>query len=285
MIDPLILNSSEGVLDYARQTCRELFNAEISPTVVDTFSFVSDMFAGKGKRFQAIDLKFHDLEHSLRAAAAMICLMRGINLHHNVKNIITKEVFETGVMAVLFHDSGYLRPRGKKDGSGAVYTSIHVERSCRIIADYFQETGLPHKTQCAASNMILCTGLNLDTGIIPFQSEPEKMAGFALGTGDLLGQMSDPDYIRKLPFLFEEFDEAHRYDPDDDVTPSFASVNHMISNTPKFYRDYVLKIFDAQLGGVYRYLNEPCPGGSNAYILAIEKNISAIETLLSNPDQ
>ncbi|MDZ4742234.1 MAG: hypothetical protein SGI98_02300 [Verrucomicrobiota bacterium] len=280
MTDPLTLRLSGEVLAYARGVSHELYGKDLSGFVLDTFPYVDDMFHGKGKRFQPIDLKFHDLEHTLRAASSMITVMRGINLNHSVKNMIPHGLFEVGVVAVLFHDSGYLRPWGKKEGSGAVYTSIHVERSCRIISDYFREIGVSHKDQCAASNMILCTGLNLDTGIIPFQSEQEKMAGFALGTGDLLGQMSDPEYIRKLPFLYDEFHEAHEFDPDDDITPSFVSAHHLIINTPKFHREYVLKILDTQLGGVSRYLHEPYSEGVNAYLVAIEGNVSQIERTL-----
>ncbi|MDL5050701.1 hypothetical protein QQ054_32395 [Oscillatoria amoena NRMC-F 0135] len=277
MTNPIHIRTTAEALDYARQTSRTLFGEDLAPFAVKAFGDVEEMFAGHGSRFQAIDLKFHDLEHTLRAAVAMITVIAGMNRHSPDKPPVTKEYYDLGVAAVLFHDSGYLRPKGKKTGSGATYTSIHVERSCKIIAEYFQDQGLGHREQCVAGNMILCTGLNLDTGIIPFRSEPEKMAGYALGTGDLLGQMADPAYVGKLPHLFEEFAEARAHDPLDEVVPAFRTVEAMISNTPKFYRDYVLRIFDEQLGGVFRHVSEPYPQGVNLYTQAIEENIRQIE--------
>ena len=56
--------------------------------------------------------------------------------------------------------------------------------------------------------MIRCTGVNAALSVIPFQSEMEKVAGFALGTADLLGQMAAEDYVDKLPILYAEFAEA-----------------------------------------------------------------------------
>ena len=37
-----------------------------------------------------------------------------------------------------------------------------------------------------------------------------RIVGFALGTADLLGQMAAPDYVDKLPVLYDEFVEAAR---------------------------------------------------------------------------
>ena len=56
--------------------------------------------------------------------------------------------------------------------------------------------------------MIFCTGINAALDKIPFQSEAEKIVGFALGTADLLGQMAADDYVEKLPVLYAEFAEA-----------------------------------------------------------------------------
>ena len=65
----------------------------------------------------------------------------------------------------------------------------------------------------AVQNMIRCTGVNANLSVIPFQSEMEKMAGFALATADLLGQMAADDYVDKLPELYQEFAEASQLQP------------------------------------------------------------------------
>lgn len=274
---PLKIIRTDEVYSYSSATCMNLYGSGLSSFVRKAFDDIAALFAGQGHDFQAIDLKFHDLEHTLMAATAMVCVMEGINKNHVVKGLIPQNIFELGLVSVLFHDTGYLKTKGDTSGTGAKYTRIHVERSCQIIGNYFKKEGLSEESIRSAEKMILCTGLKLDTSKIEFSSEQEKMTGYALGTGDLIGQMSDPAYISKLPSLYEEFDEAHRADPDDLVTPYFVSVNHLITNTPKFYREYVMQMLDVQLGGVFRLINDPYPSGANCYLDAIEENVSLIE--------
>src|SRR5205823_3195731 len=125
----------------------------------------------------------------------------------------------------------------------------------------------------AVQNMIHCTGVDAALSIIPFQSELERIAGFALGTADLLGQMAANDYVDKLPILYSEFAEAARYTKErTNFIGLFSSAADLMKKTPGFWDKYVMLKLERDFGGLYRFLNDPYPSGRNEYLDRIEAN-------------
>jgi hypothetical protein len=132
-------------------------------------------------------------------------------------------------------------------------------------------------------NMIRCTGVNADVAAIPFVTELDKTVGYALGTADLLGQMSAEDYVDKLPVLFEEFAEATRFNAGQgNSSISFQSADDLLRNTPTFWRNYVWPKLNEDFAQLYRYLNEPYPEGPNRYVERVRANIARIERAYAN---
>jgi hypothetical protein len=116
-------------------------------------------------------------------------------------------------------------------------------------------------------NIINCTGLGVAVSSIPFSSDNEKKTGYIVGTADYLGQMSDPNYLLKLPNLYQEF-------KDGGVTGN-NSAQDLISKTPTFFREFVMKRFTEDFQSVYLYAANHF-GGKNLYIEGINKNINEI---------
>ena len=125
--------------------------------------------------------------------------------------------------------------------------------------------------------MIRCTGVNADLTTIPFASELERMAGFALATADLLGQMAADDYVDKLPILFEEFTESARHN-DGKMTGagSFRSARDLMEKTPLFWERYVVPKIARDFHNLHQYLNRPYPNGANDYLKRIEANLERL---------
>ena len=129
--------------------------------------------------------------------------------------------------------------------------------------------------------MIRCTGVNVNLTAVPFQSEQERITGFALGTGDLLGQMAARDYIKKLPILYSEFAEAFLYNGSKMGSEEmFHSAEELIQKTPQFWEKYVKHKIEHDFMGLHRFLNEPYPDGSNFYIERIEEDMSRLRRQL-----
>jgi hypothetical protein len=186
-------------------------------------------------------------------------------------------MFELGLLAILFHDTGYLKRRDDTQGTGAKYTAIHVTRSAVFARDFLSARGYSDSDITAIQNMIRCTGVNVDLQAIPFQSEPERLMGFALGTADLLGQMAAPDYVDKLPVLFQEFAEAAR--SGDDKAARFAiyrTADDLMRLTPSFWETYVWPRINTEFLSLYKFLNDPYPDGPNPYVERIKANLARL---------
>jgi hypothetical protein len=201
----------------------------------------------------------------------------------NAEPRITREMFELGIMAILLHDTGYLKRTGDVSGTGAKYTVIHVRRSADFAAELLRTKGY-HKDQIhAVQDMILCTGLNAALDKIPFQTDLERMVGFALGTADLLGQMAADDYVEKLPILYAEFAEASRHEGGKNAAVNmFSSAADLMQKTPGFWEKYVRTKLDNDFNGLYRFMNDPYPSGSNYYVDKIEANIARLRRKLAD---
>jgi hypothetical protein len=190
---------------------------------------------------------------------------------------LTQRVFELSLLAILFHDTGYLKGRDDTQGTGAKYTITHVERSAQFAALVLAENGFSDSEIKSVQNMIRCTGVNARLNLIPFQSEIEKIAGFALATSDLLGQMAAEDYVDKLPFLYAEFAEAAAFSEDQNhLVASFSSASDIIQKTPAFWERMVKVKLARDFGGLDRYLSDPYPSGANEYVERIEANMEKI---------
>lgn len=92
-------------------------NHAFVPTV---FEWVTSCFQGKYRDYQPIDARYHDLEHTLQGTLCMARLLFG---RSNAKAApgIDQRMFELGIIAILLHDTGYLKTRGDSDGTGEVY--------------------------------------------------------------------------------------------------------------------------------------------------------------------
>ena len=245
------------------------------------FEWAVACFEGRYQDYQPIDAHYHDLEHTLQGALCMSQLLR--NRHDsNAQPRLTRRVFELGMLAILMHDTGYLKKRGDNEGTGAKYTLTHVDRSIQFAGELMLGHDYPIEDILAVQNMIRCTGVNVKLESIQFQDELERIAGFALGTSDLLGQMAAPDYVDKLPVLYSEFAEAARYNEGKMKAGGFfASAEDLMQKTPLFWEKYVQQKISREFLGLFQFLNVPYPDGRNSYIEQIDANIARLRRQLA----
>ena len=249
--------------------------------VAHAFRWARDCFAGRCPGYLPIDARYHDLEHTLQGTACMFAILQSRHEAHATP-LCTRRMFELGLLAILLHDTGYLKRSADVAGTSAKYTLVHVKRSMDFAAQLLREHGLRPTDIQAVQNMISCTGVNVDLSRIPFQSEVERVVGFALGTGDLIGQMAADDYVEKLPVLYEEFAEAQQFSGGQASTRTlFASADDLMRNTPLFWQNYVKPKIEKDFQGVHKFLNDPYPDGFNLYMERIEINLSRLREQLT----
>jgi hypothetical protein len=245
--------------------------------VARAFAWADQCFAGGFADYQPIDASYHDFEHTLQGT---LCLARLLHGRHaaGAKPGVTPPAFELALLAILFHDTGYLKKRGDTEGTGAKYTVTHVARGADFAREFLSARSFAAAAIESVRNMIRCTGVNADLKTIPFQNELERALGCALGTADLLGQMAAPDYVEKLPALHEEFAEAVRHDgPAAARLAVYRDAGELVRNTPSFWENYVLPKINDDFGKLHVFLNDPYPDGPNPYLQAVQRNLARIQ--------
>jgi hypothetical protein len=276
MYPPVVTKDPTAVEVEVQAACRAMFPSTDLLFVPRVFGWAIECFTGSYGDYQAVDARYHDFEHTLQGALCLARLLRGRHLA-GAQPRFTQPMLQLSLLAMLLHDTGYLKKRGDTDGTGAKYTVTHVQRSAEFAGDLLKEKGFSAADIKAVQHMISCTGVNAALSIIPFQSELEKVAGWALGTADLLGQMAAEDYVDKLPTLYDEFAEATAYSKDrTHFIAMFSSAEDLMQKTPTFWEKFVRLKLDRDFGGLHHFLNDPYPSGPNPYFEHIEANIQRL---------
>lgn len=271
-------SNAHAVEDQVRLIFNRLFPSSDPTFIAEAFSWAQQCFNGGVSGYLPIDARYHDFEHTLQGTLCLARLLEGRQNAHAGPALDPRR-FHLVLLAILFHDTGYLKKQGDTAGTGAKYTLTHVNRSADFARDFLAPRGFAAPEIEAIRNMIGCTGVNADVEAIPFRDELERTLGYALATSDLLGQMAAPDYVEKLPVLFDEFAEASRYDGVKvGRLALYTSAEDLARNTPEFWRDYVLPKINRDFGALYRYLSTPYPDGPNPYVEAIERNLARLES-------
>ena len=153
-----------------------------------------------------------------------------------------------------------------------------MARSADFARELLSKQGYSEVDQRSVASMISCTGVNADLLSIPFQTELERVLGYALATADILGQMAASDYVEKLPILFAEFAEAARWGGARAARfAAYKTVEDLARRTPRFWHDYVKPKIKNDFLGLYQFLNVPYPDGPNPYLDKIQENLERIE--------
>jgi len=159
------------------------------------------------------------------------------------------------IFACLFHDIGYVRgilngdraesyiidakgntaklPRGSSD---AALTPYHVDRSKLYVMERVSNTKSLNATRIA--NAIEFTRF-------PSSNGSDDWEGVLVRAADLIGQLGDPHYLRKVNALYYEFEEIGM-----NKQLGYTSPIDLIDKYPKFYISSV----SAHIQSAIRYL-------------------------------
>jgi len=276
MYPPVVTKDPTAVEVEVQSAYRGMFPKGDLMFVPRVFGWAIECFTGNYGNYQAVDARYHDFEHTLQGTLCMARLLQGRH-RAGAHPQLTQRMLQLGLIAILMHDTGYLKRRDDTEGTGAKYTVTHVDRSAEFAAALLSEKKFPAEDIQAVQNMIHCTGVDATLSVIPFQNDMEKLVGYALGTADLLGQMAAEDYVEKLPVLYSEFAEATHFSKDKPHFVSmFSSAADLMQKTPSFWEKYVQMKLNRDFGGLYRFLNDPYPQGPNEYLQRIEANMKKL---------
>ena len=271
--------STSEVGHLVTERCHHLFGSQ-DDAYIDEYMDVTDgLFTGRFPEYQAMDTGYHDITHTLQATLCLVELLHNRQFSDATPGISAGD-FRRALVAVLFHDIGYLKKTGDDEGSGAKYTHLHEKRSSSFARAFLLQRGWTADDVQFVENLISSTGPSANVLKIEFRSETERVLGQAVCTADYVGQMSDPHYPEKLPVLFGEFKESYQYQGIPESEWPFTSYEALLQSTPGFWSTFVQHKLDVECAGLSKYLQHPV-NGENRYMASIAQNLARIEKLIA----
>ena len=210
------------------------------------------------------DALYHSIEHSMLVTLVGHDILVGRAL----RRATTAEDYANFIMACLTHDIGYVRgivhgdedaafvadvtgrtvrlPTGASDAALAPY---HVDRSKLFVAERLDGIeGLDAARIARAIEYTRFPYLPSQTDELDDLQEEE---GLLLRAADLIGQLGDPNYMRKANALFHEFEEIGL-----NKSLGYNTPADVIYKYPQFYWTHVAP----QVQPAIRYLNVTSSG-------------------------
>jgi hypothetical protein len=209
------------------------------------------------------DALYHDIDHTIMVSLAGQTILEGKHLREGG---VSPRDWAHFMIAVMCHDIGYVKGVCKHDTKDAFATGVgdamvqispagtdialapyHVDRSKLFVRERFGSIPLQDQTSQLNANLI---GSYIEMTRFPSPQgemyEDTKGLGGLVRAADFIGQLGDPDYLRKIPALFYEFqelgvNETLGYTSPDDMRTNYASfywnsVNPYIQDAIQYLR-------------------------------------------------
>ena len=191
------------------------------------------------------DCSYHDIQHTMLVTDAGIAILRG---RQTARGDLTAHDWLQAVVAMLFHDAGYLRQLLTSDSPGAsvinsagetltpppgatdaCMTPYHVDRGALYVAERFSSD------PAIDTEMVMAC---IEMTRFPVPNDPayhvtDTLPALVRGA-DLIGQMADPQYLQKLTRLFNEFVETGEA-----ARLGFANASELRQGFPEFFYSQV----------------------------------------------
>jgi len=271
-----------------RSAVRRLFEATWPDASFDqvwlAFYDFERLFNGQMDGYEGCDTVYHDIQHSLDMVLCMARLLAGHDQTAAEEHQLGPARATTGMIAALFHDSGYLRSTaGDPTYNGAEHTLWHIRRSALFLRGYLPKIGLIDSVRLA-EELVHFTGYEKDLTDIELEDPLDYRLGHMIGSADLLVQMADKCYLEKCrDRLYLEFVLAGIAiaDEDDQLRVFYQSGEDLLRQTPSFYARIASPRLENVFAGAYRYL-DVLFDGRNPYMECIERNLRYLDRVIES---
>lgn len=192
------------------------------------------------------DTLYHNMEHTIMVTLVGQSILRGKHLAEG--GVRPLDWLHT-TMAMLFHDIGYVKGVCSQDtdvefatgidgktvhiplsGTGASLAPYHVDRAKLFVRERFEEAMVDVVPEQIAAYIEMTRFPKPQAN----GTRDPKWFGNLVRASDFIGQLGDPDYLRKMPALFYEFEEIG-----ENERIGYTSPEDMRRNYTKFYWDVV----------------------------------------------
>jgi hypothetical protein len=228
------------------------------------------------ERIANSDALYHDVQHTTLVTLCVQDILRG----RRIEQVVTPSDWVHTVLAALTHDLGYVRgvcpgdtaerfvvdaagntvkpPRGASD---AYLTPYHVERGKIAVRDRFAAVPYIDEERVAAA---------IELTRFPVPDDEDHAATHTeaglVRAADLIGQLGDPLYLRKLSALYHEFAETGVNEK-----LGYSSPADLVDQYPLFYWSKI----ERYIRDALRYLEMTMEG--KQWVATLYSHIFAIE--------
>jgi len=191
------------------------------------------------------DALYHNVEHTIMVALAGQAIIEG---KHLVEGGVTPRDWMHFMIAALCHDIGYVKGVCRNDsqdtfatgignevvsisseGTDVALTPYHVDRSKLFVMERFG-AGLVKDMTHTIDASLIASYIELTRFPSPQGELYKETKGYGglVRAADFIGQLGDPDYLRKIPALFYEFQEIgmntkYGYKSPNDLRKAYAT--------------------------------------------------------------
>jgi hypothetical protein len=223
------------------------------------------------------DALYHNIEHTMLVTLAGVDILRGRSLHTH----LTADDYAHVIMACLAHDIGYVRglfkdddaegfvidqagskvrlPRGSSDAGLMLH---HVDRSKLYVMQRIEGIAALNKQRIADAIE--------GTRFPPREGQQYDEEASIVRAADFIGQLGDPNYLRKANALYHEFEEVGI-----NRQLGYDSPADIVNRYPQFYWNSVAPHIQTEI----RYLNMTSSG--RRWIASLYGNVFRAEREIS----
>ncbi len=243
--------------------------------IENTFTLLRTAFAGEMPGYQPLKTLYHNNSHTNEV---VLCSARMLHGLAQAGRGLDSEHIDAALVGALMHDIGYLMTNEEANGTGAQFTTTHVNRGVEFAKKHL--VGISPSTLAAAVKVIQVTDHRQHPDWVQFDNPQQQLAAYATATADLIGQMANREYIERLLFLYFEFEEAK--------LGGFTDIHDLLEKTISFYR-LTKNRLDHDLTGLSIYLPQhfaqTVGEERNFYAESISRNLAFLGDLMKESRQ
>lgn len=204
-------------IDYLQRSFREVYGDQKQndlETMVELADYALNQIAQS-------DAPYHNLEHTILVTLAGQAILCGKQLSEGT---VSCQDWLHSIISLLCHDFGLVKGICRQDSladhlyatginnelvqlpantTDASLMPYHIDRAKQFLSEYFQNF--------PAINITLLQQ-NIELTRFPVPNDPEHQDTDSYSglvrAADLIGQLADPNYLKKMLFLFQEFEET-----------------------------------------------------------------------------
>jgi hypothetical protein len=280
------VSSADDVRDAVQAIFQQAYPGQAFDVLWIAFHDFHRLFHGQYADYLGCDTVYHDIQHTLDMTLAMARLLAGYEKSAAPADRLGHERAVVGMIAALFHDSGYIRRRSEGAVlNGAEFTGFHVTRSAEFLRGYLPQIGLANQVPIAAQ-VVHFTGYEMSLDDIELDDPKDSLMGHLLGTSDLMAQMADRCYLEKCrDRLYAEFVLAGvaTRSVAAEAKIQYESGIDLLRQTPGFFRLSVRDRLENKFNRAFRYTETMC-GGRNPYFESMEQNLAHLDRVIEDED-